>query len=490
MNFATAARQTAIETRTENGAYAHSTSGSACLDLFASIGSLRKADRSRIERLFSDAYAEEPLTALKTVFYARDIRGGLGERNTFRILLKYMAFSQPADLRQNLSLVPEYGRWDDMYALVGTPLEADMWALVKAQLEQDQEDMKKNRSVSLLVKWLKTADASSSNTRRIGIYTALHLGYSVYTYKRIVKSLRRYIDIVERKMSAGQWTDIRYETVPSKAMNVHRAAFARHDPEGIRQYILSLHTGERTIHADTLYPYDIAEKFLYGKPDDQEAALLDAQWKALPDYVGDGGSAMVIADVSGSMHGRPLATSVGLALYFAARNQGPFHNLAMTFSTNPSYIRVQGSTIGEQIRSAVTADWDCTTDLQAALDLVLHTAAENSVPQEQMPRALIIISDMEIDCACRGKTLFYDLEKKKFQDAGYQIPNIIFWNANARHDIYHADAKRKGVLLFSGQSVSTFRSVLDCIDLTPLQAMHKVLDAPRYNAVRLADKSL
>jgi len=213
MKFNEAMRNNARNTYTENGQRALNTTSNKCLDFFSVCGALRQADTDRITRLFEDAYREDALLATKTLFYLRDIRGGLGERNTFRVLLKYAANNHPECIINNIALISDFGRFDDLYELVDTSLEDTMWAVVKEQLTSDIENMSNNKEVSLLAKWLKTADASSKKTRALGIYTAQKLGYSVYEYKRIVKALRKYIDITEVKMSQNNWEEKR---VPEK----------------------------------------------------------------------------------------------------------------------------------------------------------------------------------------------------------------------------------------------------------------------------------
>ena len=253
MNFAEAAIRNAIFTRTENGAVALNTTGDARLDFFAQAGSLRGADKERVTRLFSEAFKEDPLFATKIAFYARDVRGGLGERQTFRILLQFMAKHHPEALLPNLDLIGVYGRFDDLYCLIGTPLENEMWAVMKSQFEEDRQNLQAGNAISLLAKWIKTADASSRNTRKLGILTAEKLGYSVYEFKRIVRALRRESDIVEARMSANEWGSINYSGVPSRAMMIYRNAFVRHDEDRFGEYMSAVSNGVEKINASTLY---------------------------------------------------------------------------------------------------------------------------------------------------------------------------------------------------------------------------------------------
>ncbi len=482
MSFADAMRKAAVFTRTENGAVALNTTGNACLDLFGTIGSLREADENRVCSLFAEAFREDPLFATKIVFYARDVRGGLGERKTFRIILRYMAEKHPGALEPNLDLIGVFGRYDDLYCLIGTPLEDAMWAAMKKQFEEDLKNLNQGNAISLLAKWIKTADASSEKTRALGIKTAQKLGYPVYNFKRIVRSMRKHISIVECLMSAKRWDEIKYSEVPSRAMMIYRKAFLRHDEERFKEFITKAVSGQEKINSATLYPYDIVEKILYKKEDSE---VLEAQWKQLPDYVEGGANAIVMADVSGSMYGRPMATSIGLAIYFAERNRGDFHNLFMTFSGNPEVVAVKGETLAQKISNVSKASWAMNTNLERAFERVLEIAEQGHVSKEDMPKSIIVISDMEID-ACGDKSwTFYDKMAKRYKERGYEIPNVVFWNVNSRHDIFHADKTRKGVQLCSGQSVAVFKQLISCIGCTPIEMMQQIINSERYECIRV-----
>ena len=494
MNFAEAARNTAALTRTENGALALNTTGSKLLDLFGVIGSLREADELRITRLFADAYSEDPLSATKIVFYARDVRMGLGERRTPRILLKYMAQYHPEALVNNIKFIGEYGRWDDLYELIGTPLEDKMWKVMKDQFDADFMCVNDDSvSVSLLAKWIKTADASSDKTRKLGILTAIKLGYPVKEFKRMVRALRQKIRIVEAAMSANNWSEIDYSAVPSRASMIYRKAFERHDSTRYSQFINKAISGEAKINSSTLYPYDLIEKVFRlnwsGRPEVKKDDVVEALWKQLPDYVGGDFNAIVIADTSGSMAGRPLSSAVGLAVYFAERNKGAYHNMWMSFSNKSNIHVLKGETLAQKLESIETNDWDMNTNLEAAFDKILDIGIKNNVPPEEMVKSITVVSDMEIDRCASGSWIFYDAMAKKFHEAGYEIPNIIFWNVNSRHDVYHVDKSRKGVQLFSGQSASTFKQIMSLIGMNPVEAMFKTINSERYEPITIAEKA-
>lgn len=466
------------KTYTENGQIAYASTLNKCLDLFSTIGALRDTDTTRIQRLFADAYAENPLAATKILFYARDIREGLGERETFRKLLKYAATYHPECIKHNIHLIGEYGRYDDLYTLIGTPLENNMWLFMSKQFEDDRIAMANNESISLLAKWIKTADASSPKTKALGILTAQKLNYSVYDFKRIVRAMRKYLNVVERKMTRDEWSNIEYSAVPSLAMLRYRNAFRRHDEDRFNEFINNAITGKTKINANALFPYDIVEKYLYGDHDNDS---LEAQWRQLPNYVDDT-NVLVVADVSGSMYGRPMATSIGLGMYFAEHNHGAFHNMFMTFSDKPTIVKLKGETIAQKIKFMENADWGCTTNLKSVFDKVLKLAISNNVPAEDLPKSILIISDMEINACCREKD-FYNTVKSEYANNGYELPNLVFWNVNSRKDTFLATAGIKGVQLVSGQSITVFKQLIQSIGMKPEELMMEIINSERYSPI-------
>ena len=491
MNFAEAMKASGSLTRTENGAIALNTTGDKLLDFYSTIGALRQADDLRIQRLFADAYNEDALMATKIAFYGRDIRGGCGERKTFRTIIRYMAEYHPEALKPNLDLIGVYGRYDDMYSLIGTPLEDDMWEAMKKQFEEDLANLHSDKAVSLLAKWIKTADASSEKTRKLGILTAQKLGYPVYNFKRIVRALRRKIGVIESLMSAGRWDEIEYSAVPSRAMMIYRSAFQRHDEDRFTDFINKAVNGEEKINSSTLYPYDLIEKVVHlgwNSLSVKDDKTVEAQWRQLPNYVEEGTNAIVIADTSGSMNGRPLASALGLAVYFAERNKGAYHNMWMSFSSRPNIHVLRGETLAQKLRSIDVSDWSNNTNLNKAFELVLDIAVNNQVPNEEMVKSIIVISDMEIDYCGNSSWTFYEQMKAKYAIHGYEIPNIVFWNVNSRHDVFHADSSRKGVQLVGGQSASTFKNLISCVGMTPMEAMVKTICSERYEPIKVGER--
>lgn len=465
---------------TENGQAAYaSTDFSKLLDFFAVAGALRTRDEREIKVKMAEAFAEDPLLATKLLFFLSDIREGLGERRTFRVALQWLATNYPQVVEMNLSNIAHFNRWDSLFVLRRTPCEKAMVAFVKKQLAEDYGHANKGEAFSLLAKWMPSINTSSAQTCELARWLAEQLRFTPKQYRHLLAFLRDKLKVIEVTMSNQSWDEVKYDSVPSRAMMIYRKAFGRHDGERFGEFLQDVKSGKKEIKAGTLFPYDIIEKMMYREDSD----VLEEQWKALPNYIEGENNILVMADVSGSMSGRPMATSVGLALYFAERNKGAFHNLFMTFSYNPQFVKVRGNSLYEKIQNACQADWEMNTDLNRAFDEILKVAINNKVPADQLPKALIVISDMEIDAAQSGNWDFLTLQKNKFARYGYALPNIVFWNVSSRHDTFLADGNRPGVQLASGQSASTFKHVLNGIDMTPFTAMVECLTSERYDRV-------
>jgi hypothetical protein len=489
-------------TYTENGQLARSSTGSSLLDLYGTVGSLRTRPTD-VTGMFVSAFAEDALLATKLSFYARNIRGGLGERRVSRYMYRWLAMNQPEIMVKNIHLVPVFGRWDDVYSFVGTPIETEVWQFVGENLTSDVEKANMGKPVSLLAKWLKSVNSSSPATCALGKYTAFRLGFSEREYRKVLSYLRGKLGdaVVETKMSANNWSEIDFEKVCSKAMANSRKAFSKHDCERFGAYINAVQKGEAKINSGTLYPYDIIEKmglsfsYNYGYTRGGSThnfslnswdAVLEEQWKALPDYVENGENVLIVADTSGSMEGRPVCTSIGLAIYFAERNKGQFHNKFITFSSEPSFVEIKGATLKEKVECipSIVAN----TDLNAVFNLVLDVAVKNNLPQEEMPKMIVVISDMEIDSAegrSTSKRDFTTYLKEEFRHAGYTLPEMVYWNVDSRQNIFHADKNEKGIQLASGQSPSVFKGILKSANVTAYNAMLEVLNSEEYDVVKI-----
>ena len=506
MNFANAMYRAGSEKLTENGAFAYeSTAQGALLDLFSQIGALRPRTEDEIARKFAAAFKEDKLLATKMMFYAGDIRqGGLGERRTFRICLRWMAENHPAIVVKNIHLIPYFNRFDTLFVLVGTECESLMWELIAETLTKDVKAMKASRNgkhvpASLLAKWMPSENTSSAKTRALAAKAIKALRLTPRKYRQMLSALRKHINVTERLMSAGEWGCIDYAKVPSYAMHNYGSAFAKHDHERFDAYLKSVSKGEVKINASVLYPYDLVEKYLgsyysgYGaragdcRVAAKEDMVVEAQWKALPNYINEGLNIVAMADVSGSMSGRPMASSIGLAIYLAQHNIGAYHNQYMTFTDNPHFINLrEGCSLLEAVQKTASAGVGYSTNLMKGMQEILHVAIANRVPKNEMPKALLVLSDMEIDYYFRPNTRFdfMDTLEAKFRGAGYECPKLILWNINARNDTFLSN--REDVVLVSGQSASTFKNLVRALNgMTAYELMLQVLNGAAYREVRI-----
>lgn len=463
-------------TLTENGGRALSTTGDKLLNLFAVLGALRSRPTDVIEK-FDTAYAENADLATKMAFYGRDVRGGLGERAVGRFMLRELATINPNVVKANLANIVKFGRYDDLFVLFDTPVETDMIEFIKKQLVFDYKCMKSYQQVSLLAKWMPSINASSEHTKALAHRFVKALNTTPREYRKTLSALRKYIDVTEVKMSANKWTDIDYKAVPSNAMANYGGAFARHDYEGFNRYMDAVKSGDVKINAATLYPYNVIETLERSSRD-----VAEAQWKALPNYVDGNNNFLIMADISESMYGRPMHTSIGLAIYFAERNHGAFANKFMTFTDIPQIVEVTGDSLYGKYKSFFD-HVGYNTNLEAAFDAILSTAVRTHCPQSDLPKALVIISDMEIDYWDGGSLTFTEEMRKRFADAGYKMPKLVYWNVDSRKDTFLASKNDPNAILVSGQSASTFKNLIKDIDLSAFEIMVQTLDDPRYDCV-------
>ena len=493
-------------TVTLNGAKTYSSSLNGVLDLFALGGACRGSSESALLDLFAKAYAEDELLALKTLFYLRDIRGGQGERKTFRRIIKYLADYYPNVLRKNLECIPEYGRWDDLLELHNTKVWSDALMYIDHQLKQDLANLGQEPP-SLLAKWLPSINTSSRKAKMLAKEICKKLKYNYKEYRKSLSALRKEIKIVERDMCSKNWGGITYEQVPSQAMTRLHGAFRKNDTKRFERYIDDVKSGKKEIKSDTLYPYQIVDKVLNrrwgARENPADIEVLDAQWNALPDYIGPDNvhNGIAVVDTSGSMEGAynsdsgitPISVAISLGIYFAERNTcEQFKNRFLTFSECPQLATIKGNDILSKVRSIHGSDWGMNTDLQAVFDLILNQAIDHKLTNNDIPDVVYIISDMEFDDATNchrgwgssesGPTNFEAI-KAKFAEANYIMPKIVFWNVDAKQKQLPVTMDENGTALVSGASPSILKSLLSGDIEDPIQVMLETITAERYDMV-------
>lgn len=479
-------KQEANKTATENGAATHVTTESDCLDLFATVGALRRESDGEIVSRFVRAFAENRDTAMKLLFFARDIRGGLGERRVFRVILRWLAEHEPASVRKNLAFVDEYGRYDDLLCLFGTACEDDALALIRERLGADLAAMEQGGDVSLLGKWLPSVNASSAETVAQAKRIARYLGMKDADYRRTLVALRARIRILENHLRERDYS-FDYAKQPSRAMYKYRKAFLRNDGKRYEKFLDRVLRGEAKLHAGALMPYEIiAPCFRSDKAvNAKERKAMDATWAALEDFCGEE-NALAVVDGSGSMywnetHGpNPIAVAISLGLYFAQRNRGAFRNHFITFSEKPRLVEIKGADLWEQVRYCTKYGEVANTNLQKVFELILSAAKKNSVPDEELPRRLYVISDMEFDeCTEDASLTNFEYAKKLFAEAGYTLPEVVFWNVESRHRQQPVTKNEQGVALVSGCTPRLFSMAMSG-NLNPLAFMLEVIESERY----------
>lgn len=481
-------KQESNKTFTENGAATLQSTLSECLDLFATIGALRRENDEEITSRFLRAFAEDKDIAMKLLFFARDIRGGLGERKVFRVILQWLAKNEPNTVRKNLSYIAEYGRFDDLLVLFSTPVEKDMLALIREQLHQDVQAMDKGGEVSLLGKWLPSVNASNADTVKAAKKIARYLSMDDKTYRKVLTRLRAHIRIVENNLREKDYT-FDYEKQPSKAMFKYRNAFMRNDAERYNLFLNKVSSGEAKLNTDTLMPYEIITPFFKRQVSDEERKAINATWESQKDFGGNE-NALVVIDGSGSMYGysepMPATVALSLGISFAERNTGAFKNHFITFSENPQLVEIKGEDILDKVRYCNNYNEVANTNIQKVFELILNAAKRNCVPQEELPKRLYFVSDMEFDYCTKDSSLTnFEYAKKLFEKAGYRLPEVVFWNVASRNRQQPVSKNEQGVALVSGCTPRLFSMIAEgkVSAMTPYQIMLDVLGGERYEKI-------
>lgn len=461
MLFANAINNVPVSTRTTNGMRALENTGSVLVDLFYKIGSARGEDLSR---LFESAVQEDSALALRMLAWARDVRGGAGERSTFRKLLAYLCKHHPTLASKLIPHVPEYGRWDDLLEVVDFP---GVISVIEAGLSNPD-------TAGLCAKWMpRKGDVAVKLTRGLGL-----------TPRQYRKRLVSLTNVVESQMCSNDWTAINYEHVPSLASSRYQNAFERHDPTGYGSYKVKLEKGEAKINASSIFPHDVVKAAVCG---DQRVAL--AQWEALPNYV-ENGSILPVVDVSWSMTAaipntnlQALDVALSLGLYLADKNQGEFKDVFCTFSTEPELLKLKGDLLAK-IRQMNASKWQMSTNLHAVFNRILEVAVKGGVPQEHMPKYILILSDMQFNQCIQHDDSAIEMIRRKYREAGYEAPTVVFWNlTGGKTGNIPVKRNESGAMLVSGFSPAILTSILRCEDITPEGIMMKTIMNPRYDRV-------
>lgn len=506
--FMNGLRQGASYALTENGAVTYTTTNDALCDLFGMGAAYRTRSDEDCIFLFKKAYDVDPIYALRCLFYIRDIRGGQGERRFFRVCMRWLATYDRDAVVRNLEYFAEFGRYDDLFCLMGTPVEANALALMKHQLAIDATSYQASpkTAVSLLAKWMPSENASSIETKKLAAKVRRYLGMTAKQYRKTLSALRERINVLERLMSANEWDKIEFDKIPSKAGLKYRNAFARHDVEraqaGARTYESFIKDKNTKVNAGALYPYEVVEKAInftnpYGQwsnprafdANDTERWAINKYWDNLTEYFNDATfNGLAVVDTSGSMSGTPINVAISLGMYCAERAKGPFAGHYVSFSSRPQLIKVEGFDFCDKVSRIYRTNLCQNTNIEATFHMLLNTAIKNHCSQVDLPENIIVISDMEFDSA-RGMygASAYETEtlmegiRRTWQTAGYKMPNLVFWNVNARNDRIPMRMEA-GVTFVSGFSPSLFKQIMT--GKTAYDLVMETLNQERYSVIK------
>lgn len=479
MNFMNALTKQINEVLTENGDKAYATTGSYCLDFFGIVGGMRNNLKDCLN-LFIKAYYENPIIAIKLLFYTRDIKGGLGERNIFRLLFNYLCNIEPLIAKQVLTYIPVYGRYDDLFCAMKTVLEPDVIKIIKEQLDKDIEDNKQGKPISLLAKWLPSVNTSSTEAKKLAKRLCKLLGYTEEEYRKILSMLRKG-QIIENYLREKDYC-FDYEKQPSQAMFKYAKAFCLNDQERYLKFIDDVAKGSKKLATSTLYPYQVVaaanpiDAMFKPKPSIEERKILDATWKSFDRKVYKT-KTLVVRDGSGSMFsGKPCPIYVATSLAMIASEQlaEAFKDTFITFSEKPRLVKIEGNDFYEKVLKIFSEDEVANTDIEAVFNLILNTAINNHLSKEDMIERIVIISDMEFDQGTSGKSTYDDF-KDKITAAGYDMIDVVYWNVAARN-VHFPTTKKDNVTLVSGSSNKIFDMVATNNLVGPYEFMLSCLD--------------
>lgn len=483
---------------TENCGIKHTSTLNKVLDMFAMGGSMRNRPDDDLIHMFKCAYDEDADLALRCLFYLRDVRGGQGERRFFRVILHWMGNHMVDEVEHLIPIIAEYGRWDDLFELFDTKCEPAMLGYIYHTVNKNEDH--------LIYKWLPSINASSRTTKSRGRKIAAEFNMTERQYRKMLTEGRKACNLVESLMSQNHWDQIAFDKLPSRAGLLYKNAFMRREETKAR-YAEFMSNEKTKVNASVLNPVEIAHQIFnyrgWNRPSETERNAWQKYWDNLKDYYnGREEPGIAIVDVSGSMYGQPLEAAVSMGAYIAERGKGPFQNHFITFSNNPELVEFSGVDVYDKFMRARSAEWGGSTNIEAVFNLLLNTARQNHVAKEDMPKTLYIFSDMEFNgCVTSGPVSYnrwsdarslnerqintvIEEQARKWRQYGYQIPRVVFWNLDARHD--NIPAIGDGFSYVSGFSMNMVECILsgkDGIDL-----MLEKLNSERYQPISSISK--
>jgi hypothetical protein len=491
-------------------------SGEASGRLGLFFKSVRGLSIPALYKLLSKSASENVVDAFVIAFHIRDCRDGKGERELGRRALAWLLINYPQEFTKVYTMIPEFGRWDDMLQLFPRVLELSNIEYVRANYSspvKDESQLQKARKVqelvvsefaaklladkllmedgkpcSLAAKWAPTE--KDSLDRKTGVVATLARSMKLHpqAYRKTVTTpLRSYLNVVEKYMVENRWSEIDYSKVPSCAIKRLKKAFEKHSPEAFAEWRAKLSTGETTVKATQLFPYELVKEM-------EQKGLADpiceAQWKVIISKVKEMGimkDTIAVVDTSGSMRGLPMQVAISIGLILLETVEGEFANHLLTFHDSPSFAVIKGETLYERYKQIANMGWGGSTDLIATFQLILKRGKACNIPQDKMPKKLMIISDMQLNQADRNpdRTNFETIDQM-YKDSGYVRPQIVFWNVNGGSLDYPVSVDENGTALISGASPAVMKQVMESCDFSPASILYDLTHSERYANVRAA----
>lgn len=492
MNFRNGFVNEGNKTLTTNGAEVYASTFDSIVDLFGTIGDYNNNNQNKIIELFLQAMKEDRELAVKTLFYSRDCRGGMGARKNFLAICKYLMENGEEDIvNKNVDSIIEFGRYKDLIELA-LMVDENKCKPILDKLLHDIRDSVVYNKLNLVFKWLPTINSRSKHTKNkakklLSRFNKIDDLFKLHSYQKIVSYQRKLLKIVERDICANKFGNINYQSVPSKCMNMNYGLFYKKDEERFKKYLDEVKSGKQKINSSVLFPRDIVHQYMeksWREKDD----VLEEQWKALPNYFEKPLNIIPLVDTSGSMSGLPMEVSTSLGLYLAERNPSEaFKNLLLEFGRDAHLYDISKK---ETLYSKLHGfNWDCgNTNIELAFNRILDIGINNNLKQEDMPSHLVIISDMQFDEASgeyysdSGKRYgIINNMRNKFKTHGYELPNIIYWNVNNTANF--PELAKDGIAYVSGYSPAIMMAVLNAKTLTPIEVVKNAVLVDRYKNI-------
>ena len=481
------------DSMTANGMEAHSTTSSSVLDMFFLSGASRNLSESDIINLWVKAVNEDANLAYKALFYSGDVRGGQGERRFFRTVLKYAYENDYDRMKVTIPYILEFRRADDLLFLMADAIEKKDGKSKKISKNDISLKWDDTKIFSIIIDGLREGNGLIAKwmPRKGIVFNALceRMKLTPKNLRKLLVRLTKEANVVEQLMCAGKWSSIEFSKVSSKAFNIYKKAFEKHDSTRFEAFVEKAVKGEVKINTSVLYPEDVIGEALnlgITRMSKTQTDAVIAQWNQLPDFIGrkKNENFISIVDVSGSMGDRkksPYSVAVSIGMYLAERNTGIFQDAFITFSNTPRLQYLKGNVI-ERLNQ-FDRGFAENTDLNKALRLILTKAVDANLPEAEMPKAIVIISDMQFD-SCMGNTATEMIERE-YRNAGYSLPKIVFWNVNGSVGTNPAKSNSKNVNMVSGYSPNIMKQVLETLSKTPYELMVNTLNSARYESINV-----